>query len=173
MILGNSPTLGQIPRSHTDACLSLVPFPIPPLSSSLLSVHQQVWSAPSAATTPSCLSLLPAPALALRIPLSGGPGGMRSCQFPAYSLSVLPGAPEKILALYQILSSDSPLPKPCTSFCGIFLFLGDPKLAPLPLAFAAPSAQITLPQTFPGLAPGPSGPAALHLPREAILDHPS
>lgn len=76
--------------------------------------HHPLFSIPS----PSSCSGAQHP----HIPLPCGAGGMESHQFPAYSLSVLPDTPEKILALSTRLCLPTlSVPEPYTRFCGIFL----------------------------------------------------
>lgn len=96
------------------------------------SLHLQPLPAAAKAkpAPPLAHTILSAPALAPRMPLSL-PEGLDGWDPVTFLLTVLPDAPENILALYQILSSD-PFPELCTSFCGFFLFLGDPELVPLP-----------------------------------------
>ncbi|CAD7684839.1 unnamed protein product [Nyctereutes procyonoides] len=66
--------------------------------------------------------------------------------------------------------SPGPAPASVGSFCSSVILSLFPSQN---FAFAVPSAWITFPQTFPWLVPGHSGPAALRLPRETVLDHPA
>lgn len=133
-----APPSGQIPRSHTDASLSLYPSPSLPSTLPCSSAPQQVcqlhlWPTSPLPLRPSHHHLLSVPLPGTHSPFPHGAGRMESYQYPAYSPPVLP---DVILRKSQPSARSSPQTLPslrfCSSFCGFFIFLGDPKLVLLP-----------------------------------------
>lgn len=113
-----APPSSQISTSHTNACVSFVPFLSLPSVSLCHSVHQQVWSSLSAGSPITAIKAKPPPPLvcpfSLFLPwhptvLSHGAKEMGSYQYSAYSPSVLPNnTPEKIPALSHLCSPECP-----------------------------------------------------------------